>query len=416
MRPLIWLLLFLGGCYGTSSYEKGLVYIQIQDRNGLSETIGEKEKLKKFERADFLSSQPYQKVVRVYKNEGITYSTLTSYHKNGAIWQLLEGKEMRASGSYREWFPNGLLKIEATVIGGTADLTPSAQSSWLFDGENRVYNEEGALLASISYQMGVLEGKSTFYYPSGAIEKETLFHKDLAEGESVEYWENGTLQAKNMYEKGLRNGPSVQFFQDGTPMGKETWERGLLIEALYTSIDGRPLAQVEKGMGMRALFIEGRLYRLVEVKKGIPEGEVRQFTSNGSLESKWRERQGKKEGEETVYFEEEMKPKISIHWENGQIHGLVQTWYPNGKFESRREFSKNEKMGTSTGWYADGNLMLVEEYDQGDLVSGLYYKKGESHPISTVVKGNGTALIYDKSGVFLKKVIYQNGKPNRDET
>ena len=41
---------------------------------------------------------------------------------------------MRASGIYREWFPTGQLKIEAYVIGGSADVGVGAQSDWLFDG------------------------------------------------------------------------------------------------------------------------------------------------------------------------------------------------------------------------------------------------------------------------------------------
>ena len=107
--------------------EENLVLIQIQDRNGLSETISNPDRLVTYDKIDFLSSQPYQKVLRVFRKEGQNRSVITTYHPNGSTWQLLEAKEMRAFGTFREWFPNGAKKIEATVIGGSADLTPGAQ-------------------------------------------------------------------------------------------------------------------------------------------------------------------------------------------------------------------------------------------------------------------------------------------------
>ncbi|MBX9744903.1 MAG: hypothetical protein K2X08_06820, partial [Chlamydiales bacterium] len=84
-----------------------LVGIQIQDRNGLSETISIPEKLETYGKIDFLSSQPFKKVIRVYKKEGKNHSIITTYHPNGIVWQYLECQDMRASGLYQEWFSTG---------------------------------------------------------------------------------------------------------------------------------------------------------------------------------------------------------------------------------------------------------------------------------------------------------------------
>src|SRR3990167_1007693 len=152
-----------------------LFAIKIQDRNGLTETISSPERLEAYKGTDFLSSQPYKKVLRVYKKAGKTHSVITAYHPNGAIAQYLEAEEMRAHGAYKEWFPNGQQKIEAIVIGGTADIVPGAQRDWLFDGITRVWNEQGHLLAKIPYQKGVLQGTSTYYYSSGETQRQIQY-------------------------------------------------------------------------------------------------------------------------------------------------------------------------------------------------------------------------------------------------
>lgn len=55
--------------------------------------------------------------------------------------------------------------------------------------------------------------------------------------------------------------------------------------------------------------------------------------------------------------------------------------------------------------------MLVEEYENTKLMTGSYYKKNQSAPVSTIFNGNGTATLYDDEGIFLRKVTYVKGKP-----
>ncbi|MBA2727695.1 MAG: hypothetical protein H0U49_05930, partial [Parachlamydiaceae bacterium] len=65
-----------------------------------------------------------------------------------------------------------------------------------------------------------------------------------------------------------------------------------------------------------------------------------------------------------------------------------------------------------TAWYADGNMMLIEEYDHDKLLKGEYYKKGDRFPVSTVLDGKGIVTFFDADGILLKKVNYRNGKPD----
>ncbi len=55
--------------------------------------------------------------------------------------------------------------------------------------------------------------------------------------------------------------------------------------------------------------------------------------------------------------------------------------------------------------------MLSEEYENDLLVSGTYYKKGDTKPVSRVSDKKGIVSLYDPDGYFLKKIPYEKGIP-----
>ena len=136
----------------------------------------------------------------------------------------------------------------------------------------------------------------------------------------------------------------------------------------------------------------GDLCRIYHIQSRIKDGEELEFYPGSSLERK--------------------KLRISFFWQEGKIQGVVKTWYPNGELESQKEMSNNKKHGTSTVWYQDGNLMMIEEYDQGKLIRGDYFSTQERSPISRVWKGKGTATLFDSKGRLLQKIPYINGRPD----
>lgn len=416
MKYLLFLLLLAAGCHHSAN-EDSLALIQIQDRNGLTETISNPDRLNSYKTVDFLSTQPYKKVLRLYKNEGKNRSTITTYHPNGAIFQYLEAQEMRANGAYREWFSNGQLKLEANVIGGTADLCQGSQEDWVFDSLSQVWDENGNLLATIPYSKGVLEGISTYYYPSGQVERTLPFFKGRLQGDSYEYWPEGSLKAQTHYKTGVKNGESSGFFENGRIAWKEHLLDGRLLSGSYYSPFGDFVSEVMNGGGFKALF-ENDAMTLIEHRVGIPDGLVQKFTSAGELYRSYYIKNGMKEGEEVEYFrstqinsqDETPKPKMSLYWHENMIHGVVKTWYDNGQLQSQKEYCRNKRMGPLLGWYRDGHLMIYEEYDEDRLITGQYYKFQRKEPISSVTNGNGLATLYDEYGGFIRKITYQKGK------
>ncbi len=417
-RLLFFVLLAITGCHPSyNSQESPLAAIQIQDRNGLTETISSPDRLSAYESVDFLISQPYKKVLRVYRKDGRNQSKITTYHPNGSIWQYLEAEEMRAHGAYREWYSNGQMKLDSNVIGGVADVSAGSQQDWLFDGVSRVWNEKGSLIAEIPYENGQLEGISKYYYPDGTIQKKLPFVQNLLSGEGVEFYPSGAIKSKIHYQKDLKEGSNIGYFPSGQIAYQEDCSEGLIRNGAYYDPKGALFSEVENGGGFQANFDGETLTSLVEYRLGRPEGRVQAYNPKGEMQSVYHLKGGLKQGEEIHYFlpsETNGKAtvsKLSINWFENSIHGTVKTWYENSQLQSQREYCRNVKLGPSLGWYRDGSLMLVEEYDEDRLVKGQYYKKNQRDPISAISNGSGIATLYDGDGIFLRKITYLKGKP-----
>ncbi len=410
-------LLSATACHRSAPQEE-IMAIQIQDSNGLTETINASDRLEVYQNIDFLSSQPYKKVLRIYRKEGKSHSKISTYHPNGMPWQYLEAQEMRAYGAYREWFPNGQLKIEATVIGGTADVVLGAQQDWLFEGLSQVWDERGNLTAKIPYSKGALEGTSLYFYPDGKKQKEVPFSKNVIQGELREYFSDETLLSTTHYKNGVKEGASVGYFSNRQVAWNEDYSDGLLRTGTYYTQAGELFSEVLNGGGFQAQFSNDRLFYLIEMRHGRPEGRWQKYTPKGDLVSVSHIKNDQQEGEEIHYYlpsEREsvgpsLLPKLSIPWHENKVHGTVQTWYTNGQIESQREYCRNKKMGPSLAWYKDGSLMMLEEYEEDRLVKGHYYKKHHKDPVSSIFNGTGVATLYDAEGIFLRKVIYSKGK------
>jgi antitoxin component YwqK of YwqJK toxin-antitoxin module len=420
MKKILVLLLILTGCASkTAQNSDDLVTIQTLDRNGFSETVSAKERLGKYEKTDFLTPQPYQKVVRVYgkSSQGKTNSKVTTYHSNGQPWQYLEVENGRAHGKFLEWHPNGQIKVEAYVIEGTPDLSEVAQLTWFFEGVCLVYDEQARPAAKILYEKGLLEGVSLYYHPNGVLSKEIPYHKDGIDGLVQIFDVQGICIEKINYTEGVKDGSAIAHWTPSELKYTEEWEKGLLLSATYFNADGKEISRVENSAGFQAVFENQTLSSLVEYQKGVIEGQVKNFNPKGQLVSLYHIKDDMKDGEEWEYYPSNDKspsPKLCLQWKEDTLQGTVKTWYENNVLESQREMHDNKKHGPSYAWFKEGSLMLMEEYENDLLIKGSYFKKDSKRPISKIENGKGIATLSDKDGRFIKKIVYEKGAPQQE--
>ncbi len=421
MKKLFYTLTLLSciGCAGKSAHQQSqqLTSIQFVDRNGFKETINAQDRLATYEQVSFLSPQPYEKITRMYKRneEGKTRSRITSYHENGEPKQYLDVVNGRACGTYREWYSNGVLRLDVSVMEGLGDLSEEGQMNWIFDGLSRVWDEQGNLAAEIYYEKGALEGNSLYYYPNGALSKCVPYSADLIHGEVILYTEKGDVKGKIPFQRGQEHGIATFKGDDVTPPYSEEHQNGFLMRATYHDFDGSVVASIHGGKGEKAIFDKGFLACIEEYQNGVQCGKVKLFDREGHLTSTYTAQDSMKHGPEWVYFSNQQEtppqPKLYIEWDEDRVHGLCRSWYPNGLLESEKEMSDNKKEGVSTAWYQDGSLMFIEEYEGDILKTGRYMKRGETSPVSQVTNGEGVANLFDGKGSLLRRVEYKEGLP-----
>ena len=302
------------------------------------------------------------------------------------------------------------------MIEGVADIHDLAQATWVFEGESKVWDEQGRLTGEFFYEKGLLHSPARYFFPNGKLHKIIPYEQGEVHGTIQIFDENDAAIEEIPYVKGERQGEAIAYWQPGKLLSKEVFDHGFLINAIYYDPSGKVISEIKEGKGKLTQFKEERLHALVDYLKGIPQGQVQLFYPQGGLHISYIAKDGKKNGEEWEYYPTQedgiLRPKICLHWHDDRIEGQVKTWYPNGQIESQREINRNKKQGISFAWYKNGDLMLVEEYENDLLIKGTYYKKGDKKSVSQIEAGKGIATLYSNEGIFLKKVAYEKGKPN----
>lgn len=395
-----------------------LISIHIVDRNGLTETITNPERICDYACVDFLKPQPYKKVLRIFERDrcGNIPSLITSYYENGQVQKCLEVSNNRALGMYHEWFESGKLHMEVEVIGGVADITSAAENTWLFDGSGHVWDECGNILACINYFKGKLDGDSYYYHTNGQLWKRIPYTDGKQEGVFETYYKDGKLLQTAVYANDLKSGPLKRYWHNGNVATEENYQCGRLLDGKYYDMCGKCISSVENGEGQRAVFSEKSVREYHTYLNGVEDGEVRMLTDEGMLVKTWIIRNELKNGPETEYYPtpglgQRAMPKLEINWYEGKIQGLTKTWYSNGMLESQREMAGNAKNGILTAYYRDGSTMMIEDYLDDKLIKGEYYRRGEKLPVSEVDMGDGTVTLFDPEGTFLRKISYKNSVP-----
>lgn len=417
---LIGLLFSLLSCGYRSCEPPSIVKLNLIDQHGINQTIQAEERLATYQEIDFLSPQPYRKVLRVFAtdHEGHHSSCITSYFENGQVRQYLDVKDGRPWGDYREWFESGQLALEAHVVGGIPDLEEHALKSFLFDGAASAWNEEGVCKAQLSYSRGELSGPQRYFHPNGTLWRELHYAHNLLEGVASEYFSDGQLRLQSHYVKGELEGVSTLFHPNGVIAAKEEFSQGALLWGHYSLPSGDEVAHVEGGEGERVAFLEDGGREITTYSHGYPNGWVCRFGADGHCKSRYQLVGGVKHGEEILYFDppqgNKEQPHLSLHWHSGEMQGVMRSYYPDGQLESQKEMSQNRKNGLSMAWYRDGSLMMIEEYHEDRLIKGQYFSQGRSRPTSLIEEGRGMATLYDAEGHFLRKVPYFDGVPDLD--
>ena len=203
----------------------------------------------------------------VYLENGAAVATET-YDAAGAL-VLSEGT--MSDGTYTEYYPDGGRKTARTMLSGKANGTVKA----FFPG--------GALQIEASYLAGGKEGPFKYYTEDGKLLMEASYKNDLLNGWRKEYGADGAVSAETFYIDGRPAAPLKT--QAAAEAAKEpVAEPGPAVTVRKTNLARGELFSFRlngKYVGKTRL---DRDYNLISREGKVPDGAVKVYTEDGSLE------------------------------------------------------------------------------------------------------------------------------------
>lgn len=173
--------------------------------------------------------------------------------------------------------------------------------------------------------------------------------------------------------------------------------------------------------------------QLQEVFKGEGDTlEVVYYHSNGKIQSKGKTRFTLEEGR-WQYFDQQEKLIQEMDFVKGVVNGKLIYYYSNGKKESESIYYDGQQNGIYTIWYNNGNKEIEGNYKYGakDSVWTFYYMNGKNKKqieyenedvkmmnywspsgAQMVSNGNGLMNLTFSNGNLMEKGNYLNGKGN----
>lgn len=262
----------------------------------------------------------------------------------------------------RQRYPDGNVHIARHVM-------QDAQGNWVNDGQWKLFDQQGAMIASGSYQNGAMDGKWSRLHTAGSggifdnlpfIEFEGPYasHANFESGKLSGTWVIEDRQGQKIFEMPYKNGR-----RDGVAV----WH-----------------------------LPQGKIYRRMEFKKDVPVGNLVEYDNQGKILRKETYKDGMKIVNNVSYYRPSgQKRQESIvrrgrlelqgeddWWEarpapmvvTGQDvqHGPIRSWYENGQTKMVGNLVQGLRVGQFIWWHPNGSKQLMGQYDRSGKKTGSW--------------------------------------------
>lgn len=228
------------------------------------------------------------------------------------------------------------------------------------------------------FKDGLQEGNCVQFYENGKKKEELVWKKGKLNGDAVFYHENGAIKASGKYKNSFKVDEWVYFNYKNVKVSKEVFKNG------EKNIYRNELAAT-------FFYPSGKVSSTFQMIDGKKRGEERLFFENGNimqtsvidknsdteLTKMYDEKTQKLIGEGNVvdgerdglwmYYNE--NEKWNGNYEKGARTGKWQTFYLSGKLKAESTFVNNEREGKRFLYKEDGTLEKTEIYKKGKLIS-----------------------------------------------
>ncbi len=296
------------------------------------------------------------------KNEGtykddLKHGYFKYYNRNGS---LVRSEKYINGVLQEEQGQAAKLDIRRTLHKTSSAIkTEGTYRNGVEDGVHREFDEEGNVVASKVYDMGVLlsegiydnigrkQGPWKYYHPTGELKKEGSYKNDEKVGVWKYYYLNGKIEQTGTYMRDLPDGSWVWYYDNGNTWREEEYfqgkEEGIFIEYNDT---GKVISKGEYIDGFREgewFYEVGDHREIGSYLEGEKNGVWKQYyTWNDQLRFEGTFQNGLKEGYHLYYYETGIKWRVE-NYVSGVKEGKWIIFRKNGDVSLTIEYENGEE-------------------------------------------------------------------------
>lgn len=272
-----------------------------------------------------------------------------------------------------------------------------------------IYDENGAILASLSFKNRQLDGISRIY-KNGEVVKEVPYRDGILEGEVVSIL-RGTRTAQ-AYKNSKKEGASITY-RNGAIIAKKHYKNDIL--------NGENLFFDSQNIAIKTNYVNGRksgsssgyardnLVFLQNYVDDFLSGEAKTYGQNGILKISRFYKDGVLDGEEIVYDYPSQKPLHKSLHKNGVLSSPYQNYDKEQVYESIKPLdfanalSKDAPQGARETWrYPSGQIAFVKNANK----ISTYHPNGTLASEFEISASGASGSTYNQNGVLESKVAY----------
>ncbi len=244
-----------------------------------------------------------------------------------------------------------------------------------------------------SYENGALHGPTTYTFPHSSVTEKTENYDQGTLLKEVIHDLAGIPAREEVYE--FDNRTSITLWDaKGAPISIEEYNGDQLLEGKYYNPNHDLEAQVASGKGER---VKRDREGLLILRDQIAAGQIVSRTSfhpNGNLHTISHYRDLQLDGEQQK-FTASGKPLMTLHWDNGLLHG-PKIVYRNGTKIAEIPYSQGKKHGLET--HCD---------DLGNLTAEIEWQHDKKHGISKLHSEEATEQEWFYKGQAVNQQKYE---------
>jgi antitoxin component YwqK of YwqJK toxin-antitoxin module len=286
----------------------------------------------------------------------------TSNNSSGVSARRSDLRELPNREIVRQRYSDGSIHIARHVM-------QDAEGNWINDGQWKLFDQQGAMIATGSYRDGAMHGKWARLHTAGS-------GGIFANLPFIEF--EGPYASHATFDSGKLSGTWVIKDRRGQKIFEMPYEKG-------------------RRNGVAAWYLpQNRIFRRMEFKDDVPVGNLVEYDRQGKIRRKEVYSDGMKIVSNVSYYRPSGQKRLESVVRRGRLelqgeddwwearpasmivtgqdveHGPIRSWYENGQTKMVGNLVQGVRVGRFVWWHDNGTKQLMGQYDKSGSKTGSW--------------------------------------------